>query len=101
MKKERCGEELAYCDDTPCVLVDVMAELVRHDKLRLVLGKGGDERIADDDAMRAADTGDERVRLSGLAAHIHSQNVGIADAKTRGEPAQSLLLTTRRRARTC
>ena len=54
-------------------------------------GKAVDERIAEHDAVRASDAGDEGVGFARLPAHIHAQNLGVADAEARRERAQTLL----------
>ena len=77
-------------DRSPRILVDVVPELVRDDELGLVVGECLDERIAEHDPMRAADAGDEGVRLARLAGSCPSQNLGVADAEAARERAQAL-----------
>ncbi len=90
IKKSTVARSCADADEPPRVAIDVVAELVRDDELRLVLGEGRDQRVAEHDAMRAADAGDERVGLARLAAHVHPKNRRVADAEACGELAQAL-----------
>ena len=47
--------------------------------------------------MRSADPGDEGICLARLAAHVHSKNRGVADAKASGEPSQARFERSRQR----
>ena len=51
---------------------EIVSEFVRDHELRFVLGKGFDERVAENDSMRSSDPGNESIRLTCLTAHIHS-----------------------------